>query len=60
MTDQSTLSFLNIIIPVYNKVQYLNRYFDSLIISAFSDFEIIIVNDGSTDNTTKSVLQKEN
>lgn len=51
MANQSTLPFLSIIIPVYNKVQYLNRCFDSLIISAFSDFEVIIVNDGSTDGS---------
>lgn len=42
---------ISIIIPVYNTEKYLTRCFDSLIKQTFSDFEIIIVNDGSVDNS---------
>lgn len=41
-----TLSF---IVPVYNVEQYLGQCLDSLLSQTFSDWEIIAVNDGSTD-----------
>ena len=40
---------ISVIIPVYNAEPYLNRCIDSVLASAYSDFEIILVNDGSTD-----------
>lgn len=39
------------IVPVYNTGKYLNKCLDSLVCQTFKDFEIIIVNDGSTDNS---------
>lgn len=48
---------LSIIIPVYNKEEKIVRCLDSLRTIEASDIEVIIVNDGSTDNT-KSVCQK--
>ena len=40
---------ISVIIPVYNAQPYLHRCIDSVLASAYSDFEIILVNDGSTD-----------
>lgn len=40
---------VSIIIPVYNKVKYLNTLFQCLLNQTFADFECIFVNDGSTD-----------
>ena len=42
---------VSIIIPVYNSEKYLQRCFDSIINQTFSNFEVILVNDGSTDNS---------
>lgn len=42
-------NLLSIIIPVYNTEQYLRRCLDSVTKQRYSDIEIIIVNDGSTD-----------
>ncbi len=42
---------ISVIIPVYNAAPYLNRCIDSVLGSAYSDFEIILVNDGSTDRS---------
>ncbi len=42
--------FVSIIIPVYNKEQFLHRCLDSFLNSDFAELEIIVVNDGSTDN----------
>lgn len=40
-----------VIIPVYNTAKYLQQCLDSLCAQTFQDFEIIAVNDGSTDNS---------
>jgi glycosyltransferase involved in cell wall biosynthesis len=42
---------ISIIIPVYNLEQYIKRCLDSILTQTFQDFEVIIVNDGSTDNS---------
>lgn len=42
---------ISIIIPAYNVAGYLEKCLDSLLIQTFSDFEVIVVNDGSTDET---------
>lgn len=44
---------ISIIIPVYNVEKYLNRCVDSVLAQTFSDFEIILVDDGSLDNGGK-------
>lgn len=38
-------------IPVYNTSKYIPKCLDSILNQTFTDFEIIIVNDGSTDNS---------
>lgn len=45
--------FFSIIIPIYNAEEYLNRCLSSLLIQEFDDFEIILINDGSTDDSLK-------
>ena len=43
--------FFSILVPTYNQSQYLKEALDSLIFQTDLDWEAIIVNDGSTDNT---------
>lgn len=43
----------SIIIPVYNVEKYLNKCIDSIINQSYKNFEIILVNDGSTDKSKK-------
>ena len=42
---------LSVIMPVYNTAKYLSRAIDSVLSQTFSDFELILVNDGSKDNS---------
>ena len=47
---------LSIIIPVYNVEDYISNCLESILNQSFKDFEVICVNDGSTDNSL-SILQ---
>lgn len=40
-----------IIVPVYNVKEYLPRCIDSILAQTFTDYELILVDDGSTDNS---------
>ena len=44
---------ISVIVPVYNVEQYLERCVDSIINQTYTNLEIILVNDGSTDNSGK-------
>lgn len=64
---------LSIIVPVYNSQNYLDRFFESILHLMVQDFELILVDDGSTDESLKNlqyfsknqkfeckIIQKEN
>ena len=42
---------ISVIVPVYNTEQYLSRCVDSILAQTFTDFELILVNDGSNDGS---------
>ncbi|MBQ6221566.1 MAG: glycosyltransferase family 2 protein [Solobacterium sp.] len=42
---------ISVIVPVYNTEQYLRQCVDSILCQTFSDFELILVDDGSTDSS---------
>lgn len=43
--------FFSVIIPVYNAQSYLPACVDSVLQQEFADFEVILVDDGSTDQS---------
>ena len=46
---------ISIIIPVYNTAKYLKRCLDSVLAQSYKDFEMVIINDGSTDNSEQII-----
>ena len=42
---------ISIIIPIYNTEYYLSECVDSILAQTFSDFEILLIDDGSLDNS---------
>lgn len=48
---------LSVILPAFNAERYLARAIDSVLEQTFSDFELIVINDGSTDGTLDIISQ---
>ena len=48
---------VSIIMPAYNKENYIQKTLDSIIQQKFIDFELIIIDDGSTDKT-RNILEE--
>ncbi|MEW6289665.1 MAG: glycosyltransferase family A protein [Thermodesulfobacteriota bacterium] len=46
---------ISVIIPTYNRREFLARAIDSVLDQGWQDFELIVVDDGSTDETARSV-----
>jgi len=49
------LSLVSVIIPVYNSEKYVSESIRSVLSQTYTDYEIIIVNDGSTDDSTSII-----
>lgn len=46
---------VTVLLPVYNGSEYLSVAIKSILCQTFSDFELLIINDGSTDNTPEII-----
>lgn len=44
---------ISIIVPVFNVENNLHRCIDSILIQTFKDFEVLLIDDGSTDKSGK-------
>lgn len=51
---------ISVIIPVYNTEKYLRRCFDSVIAQDYKNLEIVIINDGSEDNSEQIINEYKN
>lgn len=45
------MALISVIVPVYNAEKYLNRCIDSILGQTFKDFELILIDDGSKDQS---------
>lgn len=51
----------SVVVPVYNGEKYIESSINSVLNQTYGDIELIIINDGSSDNTeevVKSVIEK--
>ena len=49
---------VSVIVPVYNSCEYIGSTLDSIINQDFSSFELIVIDDGSTDNSLEIIREK--
>ena len=54
-----TSPFFSVVIPTYNRATLITKAIDSVLLQSFPDWELIIVDDGSSDNT-KEVISNYN
>lgn len=51
------MPFLSIIVPIYNVENYLHKCIESILLQTFTDYEILLINDGSTDGCKEICAQ---
>ena len=49
---------ISVIIPTFNRIDILNRAIDSVLNQSINPYDIIVVDDGSTDGTSDMIKQK--
>lgn len=60
MTDKNTVTNLTVLMPVYNGDKYLAEAIDGVLKQDYKNFELLIINDSSTDNSLKIALEFAN
>ena len=59
MENKVIKPLVSLITPCYNMERFIQRYFDSIINQHYNNIELILVNDGSTDDTEKIILSNK-
>lgn len=52
-----TSPFVSVVIPTYNRIGYVTKAVESVLNQTFTDYEIIVVDDGSVDGTKDNLAQ---
>ena len=45
------MELVSVIVPVYNVEKYLNRCIESILGQSYKNFEVLLIDDGSTDSS---------
>lgn len=54
-SDSGTVPAVSVVLPTYNRAQLLGRSLRSVLGQSFGDFELLVIDDGSTDETARVV-----
>ena len=57
---KGSMPLVSVVIPTYNRAERLKRALESVFNQTFTDFEIIVVDDGSQDNTEEVIKNMQN
>jgi len=49
---------ISVVMPAYNREEYIGEAIDSILCQTIEDFELLVIDDGSTDGTVKIVEEK--
>ncbi|MCW3167508.1 glycosyltransferase [Chryseobacterium sp. 09-1422] len=55
MDENLKIPIISVVMPVYNGENYLTEAIDSILSQTFTNFELLIINDGSSDNSEKII-----
>lgn len=58
LLEDKMCSFFSIIVPVYNVEKYIEKCLKSIYNQSFSDYEVIIVNDGTKDKSRDLIMER--
>lgn len=56
-SEQDSILF-SIVVPTYNRAHLISKTLDSILCQTYSNYEVIVVDDGSTDNTEELIRSK--
>ena len=59
MHEVNNACFVSVIVPAYNAAPYIDATIKSVIAQTYKDWELIVVNDGSTDSTRQILSEYE-
>jgi len=48
---------VSVIVPIFNRVRYLEQAIDSILRQSYADFEVVIIDDGSTENIKDTLVK---
>lgn len=59
MQNRNACPLVSVIVPIYNVERYVEKCVDSILAQTYSNLEILLVNDGSTDGSRQKITQYE-
>lgn len=51
INTKNVVSMVSIIVPVYNAEKYLQKCVESILVQTYTEFELLLIDDGSKDNS---------